>query len=71
MISGASPRNRTSGASRPAAASRGAGRPGSQESAARRFRRAVFGRQPIGMIFGAPYALFIAALFAYPLGLAV
>ena len=71
MISGASPRNRTSGASRPAAASRGAGRPGSQESAARRFRRAVFGRQPIGMIFGAPYALFIVALFAYPLGLAV
>jgi multiple sugar transport system permease protein len=31
----------------------------------------VLGRQPIGLIFGAPYALFIAVLFAYPLGLAV
>ncbi len=32
--------------------------------------RAAFGRNPIGMIFGAPYALFIALLFAYPLILA-
>lgn len=31
----------------------------------------VLGRQPIGLLFGAPYAVFIAALFAYPLGLAV
>jgi multiple sugar transport system permease protein len=31
----------------------------------------VLGRQPIGLLFGAPYALFIAAVFAYPLGLAV
>jgi multiple sugar transport system permease protein len=29
------------------------------------------GRQPIGLLFGAPYALFIAVVFAYPLGLAV
>jgi multiple sugar transport system permease protein len=36
-----------------------------------RLRGTVLGRQPIGLIFAAPYALFIAALFAYPLGLAV
>ena len=28
-------------------------------------------RQPIGMLLSAPYAVFIAAVFAYPLGLAV
>lgn len=32
---------------------------------------AILGRQPIGLLFGAPYALFIAVVFAYPLGLAV
>lgn len=32
---------------------------------------AVFGRQPLGMVFAAPYAIFLAAVFAYPLGLAV
>jgi multiple sugar transport system permease protein len=37
----------------------------------KRLAAVVLGRQPIGLIFGAPYALFIAALFAYPLGLAV
>ena len=31
----------------------------------------LFGRQPIGLLFGAPYAVFIAIVFAYPLGLAV
>ena len=31
----------------------------------------VFGRQPLGAVFAAPYALFLALLFAYPLGLAV
>jgi multiple sugar transport system permease protein len=31
----------------------------------------VLGRQPIGALFGAPYAAFIALIFAYPLGLAV
>jgi multiple sugar transport system permease protein len=33
--------------------------------------RALGGRHPIGMLFSAPYALFIAVVFAYPLGLAV
>lgn len=32
---------------------------------------AILGRQPIGLLFGAPYALFVAVVFAYPLGLAV
>ena len=31
----------------------------------------VFGRQPLGAVFAAPYALFLAVIFAYPLGLAV
>jgi multiple sugar transport system permease protein len=29
------------------------------------------GRQPLGAVFAAPYALFLALVFAYPLGLAV
>jgi multiple sugar transport system permease protein len=32
---------------------------------------AVVGRQPLGIAFAAPYAVFLAAVFAYPLGLAV
>jgi multiple sugar transport system permease protein len=31
----------------------------------------VLGRQPLGIVFAAPYAIFLAAVFAYPLGLAV
>jgi multiple sugar transport system permease protein len=31
----------------------------------------VLGRQPLGAVFAAPYALFLALVFAYPLGLAV
>ncbi len=31
----------------------------------------MFGRQPLGMALAAPYAVFLAAVFAYPLGLAV
>jgi len=31
----------------------------------------VFGRQPLGIAFAAPYAIFLAAIFAWPLGLAV
>jgi multiple sugar transport system permease protein len=31
----------------------------------------VFGRQPLGIAFAAPYAVFLAVVFAYPLGLAV
>ncbi len=37
----------------------------------RRRLTTVFGRQPLGMLFAAPYAVFLAAIFAYPLGLAV
>ncbi len=31
----------------------------------------VFGRQPLGIAFAAPYAVFLALIFAYPVGLAV
>jgi multiple sugar transport system permease protein len=31
----------------------------------------ILGRQPLGIAFAAPYAIFLAAVFAYPLGLAV
>jgi multiple sugar transport system permease protein len=39
----------------------------------RRSRRltTIFGRQPLGIGLAAPYAIFLAAVFAYPLGLAV
>jgi multiple sugar transport system permease protein len=38
----------------------------------RRSRRsAILGRQPLGILFAAPYAIFLALVFAYPLGLAV
>jgi multiple sugar transport system permease protein len=45
--------------------------PGEAEPIVKRLGRAVLGRQPIGLAFGAPYGVFIAVLFAYPLGLAV
>ena len=32
--------------------------------------RRVFGRQPLGYLFVAPYVVFLAAIFAYPLGFA-
>lgn len=32
---------------------------------------ALLGRQPVGILFAAPYAVFLAAIFAYPLVLAV
>jgi len=38
---------------------------------ARRVVPAIFGRQPVGTLLSAPYAIFIAVMFAYPLGLAV
>ena len=31
----------------------------------------ILGRQPVGLLLSAPYAVFVAAVFAYPLGLAV
>jgi multiple sugar transport system permease protein len=37
----------------------------------RRRLRAVFGKHPQGILFAAPYAVFLATIFAYPLGLAV
>ena len=46
-------------------------RPGARQARAQRLVRAALGRHPIGMLFSAPYAFFIALLFAYPLGLAV
>ncbi|MGH8893001.1 MAG: carbohydrate ABC transporter permease [Actinomycetes bacterium] len=49
--------------------------PGSREPASRGRRRGVLttllGRQPLGIAFAAPYAVFLAVVFAYPLGLAV
>jgi multiple sugar transport system permease protein len=33
--------------------------------------RTLFGRQPLGMALAAPYVVFLAVVFAYPLGLAV
>jgi multiple sugar transport system permease protein len=45
----------------------GASRPASS----RQRLTALLGRQPLGILFAAPYAVFLAALFAYPLGLAV
>jgi multiple sugar transport system permease protein len=33
--------------------------------------RLLLGRRPLGIVFAAPYAVFLAAVFAYPLGLAV
>jgi len=45
--------------------------PGARQASAQRLVRAALGRHPIGMLFSAPYAFFIAVLFAYPLGLAV
>ena len=37
----------------------------------RRWSATVFGRQPLGILFSAPYAVFLAVIFAYPLVLAV
>lgn len=37
----------------------------------RRRRPGLLGRQPIGILFASPYAVFLVAIFAYPLGIAV
>ena len=42
-----------------------------QDNRPRRRRGSFLGRQPLGTLFAAPYAVFLAAMFAYPLGLAV
>jgi multiple sugar transport system permease protein len=46
---------------------------GQAEAASRRPHRAaaLLGRQPVGMLLAAPYAVFLIVVFAYPLGLAV
>ncbi len=44
--------------------------PGTPGSGRSRLSR-LLGRQPLGIVFAAPYAIFLAAVFAYPLGLAV
>ena len=31
----------------------------------------LLGREPLGILFAAPYALFLALIFAYPIGLAI
>nr|WP_284290750.1 extracellular solute-binding protein [Angustibacter aerolatus] len=71
---------------RQAAGRRGAQRSGDEGDVARRpvvsattagavdrppLLRRVVGRQPLGIAFTLPYALFLAAVFAYPLGYAV
>jgi multiple sugar transport system permease protein len=45
--------------------------PDEPRSDLKRFGRSLLGRQPIGMLFSAPYFLFIVLLFAYPLVLAI
>jgi multiple sugar transport system permease protein len=44
---------------------------GPRSGGLKRRRLAIFGRQPLGIVFAAPYAVFLAVVFAYPLGLAV
>jgi len=44
---------------------------GPRPRTSRSWTNRLLGRQPIGLLFGAPYAVFIAIVFAYPLGLAV
>lgn len=38
---------------------------------ARRLTTALLGRRPLGLLLAAPYAVYVVAIFAYPLGLAV
>lgn len=45
--------------------------PANRPSPAPRKLAALLGRQPLGIVLAAPYAVFLAAVFAYPLGLAV
>lgn len=46
------------------------GKPAASEGTRRRKRR-LLGRNPLGLLFSAPYLLFVLAVFAYPLGYAV
>src|SRR6185437_5473617 len=58
---------------------RSAGVPATGDSAGRavdqrpapRKRKNFLGRQPLGLLFSAPYVIFVLAVLAYPLGYAV
>lgn len=56
----------TTGPSAPSPAS-----PGKERAGRSNLRTTLLGRQPIGILLTAPYAVFIAVVFAFPLGLAV
>ena len=45
--------------------------PHETRTARQRLTTGILGRQPVGLLLSAPYAVFIVAVFAYPLGLAV
>lgn len=45
--------------------------PGSSPGPAPRRRKKLLGRQPLGIVFSAPYVIFILAVLAFPLGYAV
>jgi multiple sugar transport system permease protein len=45
--------------------------PHESRTARQRLTTGILGRQPVGLLLSAPYAVFIVAVFAYPLGLAV
>ncbi|WP_022882441.1 carbohydrate ABC transporter permease [Gryllotalpicola ginsengisoli] len=59
---------------RPAGGARASGRPG-HGGGERRLKHPlhlrVFGRNPLGWLFSAPYLVFVLGIFAYPLGFAV
>ena len=44
---------------------------GGRDAGSRRWVTTLLGRHPLGAVFAAPYAVFLALVFAYPLGLAV
>ncbi len=52
-------------------AAAGTGAPPGTPPRSRTRLAALLGRQPLGIVLAAPYAIFLAAVFAYPLGLAV
>jgi multiple sugar transport system permease protein len=44
---------------------------GSSQAVAPRRKRQPLGRNPLGLLFSAPYLVFVLAVFAYPLGFAI
>lgn len=62
------------GTVRPAGGASASGRPapgGGEHHPRPHLRLRVFGRNPVGWLFSAPYLVFVLAIFAYPLGFAV